>query len=327
MLKPRYLLPHGWIYKCSLDDRHHGYSWVDEDEGWLLRRRQGGGKGFGGEDWIRSASSRLHLANVRQGDVIFCHQGDKSFRALVGITVAARGEYPEHNGNYPNKCTMIDLGTERVPFGNPVTLDEIYAILNGSQMVAYAPGPRQGTFHPVEDELLVPLVERCVNKNPSQRREIVRLTRLQLFERGESPHIDIADEVIRDAVRREICIEVFERRASWARLARKLYGYDCMAPGCQFVLVKEDGERYIEVHHIKPMFEKGSANDKENLSVLCPNHHREVHYAAVGRRKNLTALIRREQARRLAARSEATSLAISSAVLPTERQPKRVVLR
>ena len=65
--------------------------------------------------------------------------------------------------------------------------------------------------------------------------------------------------------------------------------------------MKEDGELYIEVHHIVAMFEGGSPNDKLNLSVLCPNHHREVHYAKKVRRAELTALIRREQARRLSA--------------------------
>ncbi len=109
------------------------------------------------------------------------------------------------------------------------------------------------------------------------------------------------DSILLDPIRKEMLIEAFERRASWARLARKLYGYECMVPGCKFVLLKEDGESYIEVHHINAMYEGGSPNDKMNLSVLCPNHHREVHYATADRRKELTTLIRREQARRLAA--------------------------
>jgi predicted HNH restriction endonuclease len=108
------------------------------------------------------------------------------------------------------------------------------------------------------------------------------------------------EEVIRDPIRREMTIEAFERKASWARLARKLYGSSCMVTGCQFVLLKDGGEHYIEVHHIVAMFEGGSPNDKTNLSVLCPNHHREVHYAAAKRRTELTAMIRREQSRRLA---------------------------
>lgn len=109
-------------------------------------------------------------------------------------------------------------------------------------------------------------------------------------------------EVLNDPIRREILIEAFERKATWAKLARRLYGFDCMIPGCSFELIKENGERYIEVHHVEPMFEGGSPNDKRNLSVLCPNHHREVHYAKIERRNELTRLIRQEQRRSLAAR-------------------------
>ena len=107
------------------------------------------------------------------------------------------------------------------------------------------------------------------------------------------------EEIIRDPIRREMLIEAFERKASWARLARKLYGYECMAPNCQFSFVKEDGELYIEVHHVKPMFENGSPNDPLNLSVLCASHHRAVHYAKAIQRKKLTDLILEEQTRRL----------------------------
>lgn len=88
---------------------------------------------------------------------------------------------------------------------------------------------------------------------------------------AERDHELALSDLIRDPIRREMFIEAYERRASWARLARRLYGYDCMVVGCDFALLKDDGEQYIEVHHITPMFEGGSPNDKHNLSVLCPN--------------------------------------------------------
>jgi hypothetical protein len=111
----------------------------------------------------------------------------------------------------------------------------------------------------------------------------------------------VEDDVIIDPIRREIHTEAFERKAAWARLARKLYGYECMIPGCLFELIKENGEKYIEVHHIIAMFDHGSPNDKRNLSVLCPNHHREIHYGALEQRKKLTMIVRKEQARRVGA--------------------------
>lgn len=108
------------------------------------------------------------------------------------------------------------------------------------------------------------------------------------------------EEIITDPIRREMLIEAFERKKSWARLARKLYGFACMIPECDFELTKDDGELYIEVHHIIAMCHGGSPNDRLNLSVLCPNHHREIHYATTTRRAKLTALLKQEQSRRLA---------------------------
>jgi hypothetical protein len=289
----------GWIYKCSDDDPDHGYSWTDKGS-FLDGTDQSVSKDFGGEKWIRSPQSWIHLANVLPGDLIFCHQGHGSFRALVGITVAASEGYPDPNGDHPDKCSTLDLGPERIAFGKPVTLAEIRASLNGEEMGAYVVGKGQATFHPVEEHLLVPLVELCKRKNPTQRGEIAHFTRLSSRSHGDSS-ADVAEDVIHDPIRREMVVEAFERKASWARLARRLFGYECMIPGCRFELIKDDGELYIEVHHIKAMCEGGSPNDKRNLSVLCPNHHRKIHYATTKRRKELTGLVKAEQARRLAA--------------------------
>lgn len=55
-------------------------------------------------------------------------------------------------------------------------------------------------------------------------------------------------------------------------------GHECQICGFQFM--KKDGKPYAEVHHVIPSSEGGD-DDQENFLVLCANHHRELHYAAV----------------------------------------------
>ncbi|MDD4328994.1 MAG: HNH endonuclease [Aliarcobacter sp.] len=50
---------------------------------------------------------------------------------------------------------------------------------------------------------------------------------------------------------------------------------------CNETIKKSDGSFYIEAAHIIPKKDKGSEN-KENILILCPNHHKEFDY---GKRK------------------------------------------
>ena len=49
---------------------------------------------------------------------------------------------------------------------------------------------------------------------------------------------------------------------------------------CNFRFRKKDGNDYYEVHHVVWLSRDGS-DDDWNLLVLCANHHRQMHYAAV----------------------------------------------
>jgi 5-methylcytosine-specific restriction protein A len=40
----------------------------------------------------------------------------------------------------------------------------------------------------------------------------------------------------------------------------------------------DDGRRYLETHHVVPLYEGGDDN-MENVIALCATHHREAHHA------------------------------------------------
>lgn len=45
----------------------------------------------------------------------------------------------------------------------------------------------------------------------------------------------------------------------------------------EYSFLKENGERYIETHHVEPVSSGGSLGS-ENLITVCANHHRQLHY-------------------------------------------------
>lgn len=78
---------------------------------------------------------------------------------------------------------------------------------------------------------------------------------------------------------REYYVEVFARDRRVRREAIEQFGDNCMIDRCQNAFKTEQGKNYIEVHHIKPLFE-GGEDRIWNLAILCAHHHRLTHFAA-----------------------------------------------
>lgn len=80
---------------------------------------------------------------------------------------------------------------------------------------------------------------------------------------------------------KELLSRRYERDARAREMCLKIHGFDCKACGLNFELTYgEIGRHFIEVHHVKPISEKGGSyevNPKEDLVPLCPNCHRIVH--------------------------------------------------
>ncbi|HEY3411710.1 MAG TPA: HNH endonuclease [Armatimonadota bacterium] len=87
---------------------------------------------------------------------------------------------------------------------------------------------------------------------------------------------------------REYLVEIRARDRGWVRLARHTFGEFCLVPQCSNTFVKEDGTRYVEVHHIEPLSE-GGEEQIWNLAVICAHHHRVAHYAREAERLQLRA--------------------------------------
>ena len=81
---------------------------------------------------------------------------------------------------------------------------------------------------------------------------------------------ELPDEKIVEVVRaqpperKEYLLETFARNRGWVREAKEKFGTCCMFHNCENSFKKEDGTRYIEVHHIIPLFQ-GGEDAVENL--------------------------------------------------------------
>lgn len=71
-------------------------------------------------------------------------------------------------------------------------------------------------------------------------------------------------------------IVYFKRNKEIVRDLKKLYNNKCQI--CDFTFKKDNGENYSETHHVIPLGQNGS-DDIKNLIVVCPNCHRQLHYA------------------------------------------------
>lgn len=94
-------------------------------------------------------------------------------------------------------------------------------------------------------------------------------------EKEETETISFISE---DPGKREYLIETYIRKAFWARTALDILGDSCIVSDCHNTFLREDGSRYVEVHHIIPLCE-GGVDGIWNLSVLCAHHHKMAHFA------------------------------------------------
>lgn len=79
--------------------------------------------------------------------------------------------------------------------------------------------------------------------------------------------------------KRNVSTTAYERSPEVVAYTQKRSNYGCEINGCGYEgFVKEDGARYIEVHHVQPLAE-GGEDSIDNTVATCPNCHRKLHYS------------------------------------------------
>ncbi|GAB4435844.1 MAG: hypothetical protein OHK0040_07040 [bacterium] len=93
----------------------------------------------------------------------------------------------------------------------------------------------------------------------------------------ETKSIDLSKEV---PEKKEYIVETYVRNVTWAKKAIEILGDFCLYHNCNNTFLRDDGTRYIEVHHIIPLC-KGGEDGLWNLSVLCAHHHKMAHFSDI----------------------------------------------
>jgi 5-methylcytosine-specific restriction endonuclease McrA len=74
-------------------------------------------------------------------------------------------------------------------------------------------------------------------------------------------------------------INTYPRNSILKNYVKRRSNYSCEMLNCTYQgFQKENGEPYIEVHHVIPLSEEGE-DSVYNTVALCPNCHRALHYA------------------------------------------------
>ena len=79
-------------------------------------------------------------------------------------------------------------------------------------------------------------------------------------------------------------VHIIMRNTNLVTRLKKIYGYKCqLCTDNEWMPIKKEDETfYVEVHHIIPLAE-GKDEDStldvlKNMIVVCPNHHKMLHY-------------------------------------------------
>ncbi|MFQ5428138.1 MAG: HNH endonuclease signature motif containing protein [Thermodesulfobacteriota bacterium] len=98
---------------------------------------------------------------------------------------------------------------------------------------------------------------------------------------------------IKKPEKKEYFIETYARNRGWVKEAKAVLGMNCLYPQCQNSFIKNDGTRYVEVHHILPLH-LGGEDGIWNLSVVCAHHHKMAHFAKIKIRENIERILKKE---------------------------------
>ena len=89
------------------------------------------------------------------------------------------------------------------------------------------------------------------------------------------------DSTLIEGAKRQVTVNAYERNSKARQECINKYGYDCFVCGFNFVNAYGAlGDKFIHVHHIKPLSEinqEYEINPIEDLRPVCPNCHAMLH--------------------------------------------------
>lgn len=138
-------------------------------------------------------------------------------------------------------------------------------------------------FENIKDTLQRKLKGSLITYTPKEHEKISQGVRdaknnLDKSNLSENHEFEIDQDLNAPPEKRTTVVEFWQRNRSIILERKRQSSNRCEIPGCNYVPFKKiSEEEYSEAHHIIPLGQPGS-DRIENIVILCPNHHREVHY-------------------------------------------------
>lgn len=158
---------------------------------------------------------------------------------------------------------------------NMVSLSDIKGFINISTF---------GSVTFLKQEEIAKLVSLIIVKNPNlQNEELRRVIVDNLDDEFEKKYEKDFEDQQKEREKKESTTHQYARDHALVEKLKNLYHHRCQLCDTYYDIPMENGSNYVEVHHIIPNSigyddEGHSVDQPGNMIVVCPNHHRHLHF-------------------------------------------------
>jgi hypothetical protein len=275
--------------KCLRILRNLGFEVIkrgNQSRSWIL---QGNPDRFGVDRYLSkndfvywSVPAQKHQREIEIGDRVFIWRAAGKIKTISGIVatgVVTEGCKPQGKVDHPKQIDTPEDGEDSLWNSGESAASEVKV---GVKILEKRLTPQAGMLK--RDEL--------VHAPVMAESQIIKIRTGSVFPltTEQNNFLDalwigvtktLLDGRFTEGTVKELLSKRYERDAQARKMCLQIHGYDCKACGLNFEQTYgEIGRNFIEVHHVKPISEKGGSYEidpKEDLVPLCPNCHRMIH--------------------------------------------------
>lgn len=252
-----------WWVTASERDPNHAWHWDSFFEDYNNPKNY---FDWGGPNWIRSTVSFARIKDMRKGDIVVAYQAQEG---VVGLIYLASNGYPSPRGGSHNSFNLKP--TPNIRLNQPVPFEVIRDSKNALADFEFIRVKRGSVFE-IAPRGFETLLQLMMGFNTKQKSEIATFLKpSRTIVEAKVVAIDSLNE-LKSPRRRTLLTQRVIRDSGIGKSLKQLYQYKCQI--CGQTIELPNGERYAEVHHLRPVGAPHNGKDgAPNLIVVCPQHH------------------------------------------------------
>lgn len=219
---------------------------------------------------------RRYRNQIRPGNRFVYYQGDRHKRAnryYFGHGVI--GSVDTDAESYYARFVYARRFGKRVPIYNPN--GGFYESIDFEAVRKRENPPWQSSIRPLSEAAFTAILDVAdTPASPAEYRQVeTEIDSLEAIERLNSAYAELVP-----AKRNQVVTHHLDRGSAVSRALKRILGAKCQI--CGWVgFEKPNGECFIEAHHLQQLAERSpSSLCSDNVILVCPNCHRELHYGS-----------------------------------------------